>query len=125
MVNGLSNKDISEKYNISKYIVSRISLGKTYKHVYVEGFNPSRKDSVIGSKNPMSKLTEEDVIRIKKMIIEGCKNKDIAERFNVKPNLISRIRNGKRWSHIHVDTKEGDSSVKVETMVRARECQRY
>ena len=117
MVNGLSDKDISEKYNISKYVVSKISLGKTYRYVHVEGFNPSRKDSITGSKNPMSKLTEEDVIEIRNMIIEGYKNKDIANKFNVKPNLISRIRNGKRWSHVHVDMKEGDSSVKMEISV--------
>lgn len=110
MVNGLSNKEISIKYNISKYVISRISLGKTYTGVYVEGFYPTKKDN-LGENNSSSKLTEEDVIRIKAMIRDGLSNHYISSLFNVKPNTISRIRNGKRWSHITIDSKEGDASV--------------
>lgn len=55
-----------------------------------------------GSRNGMSKLIEEEVVSIKKMIISGYSNKDISEKYMVSPKCISDIRLNKRWSHLNV-----------------------
>ena len=53
-----------------------------------------------GENQPNSKLTDDDIIEIKKMIYEGFKICDIAELFGVKPNTITQIKTGIRWTHI-------------------------
>lgn len=52
-----------------------------------------------GEKNARSKLTEQDVIEIRHLSTQGVRHDEIAQKFNVKANTISRIANGKRWKH--------------------------
>lgn len=44
-----------------------------------------------------SKLTEQQVLEIKQLISEGVTNKEIAQKFNVHRETISRIKNNKTW----------------------------
>lgn len=53
-----------------------------------------------GSKNNFSKLNELQVLRIKKMLTEGCRPKIIAKTFSVSPYTIYDIRSGKTWKHV-------------------------
>lgn len=55
-----------------------------------------------GAKNGNARLTAGDVINIKKMIAEGIKLKDIAEKYKVSQTLISNIKNGSRWGSLEV-----------------------
>jgi hypothetical protein len=58
----------------------------------------------IGAKNGMSKLSNKDVIYIKKSLLNpyfGINN-DLAKKFNVSPSSISEIRNGKTWKSINL-----------------------
>lgn len=57
-------------------------------------WSPSRGEAV-GS----SKLTEEDVDQIRRLIISGERYSAIAAIFNVKIMCISDIKTGKSWSH--------------------------
>ena len=51
-----------------------------------------------GSLNPNSKLTEENILEIRKFI--GTKsNKDIAKMFNITDAHMSSIYKGKAWKH--------------------------
>ena len=50
-----------------------------------------------GESHPQSKLTEDDVRKIRK---EKGMVKDIAEKYGVSGPMISYIRNGKNWSHV-------------------------
>lgn len=54
----------------------------------------------IGSKHRMSKLIEDEVIQIKKLISSGGKNYIIAKQFNVSQQTICDIRKGRLWNHI-------------------------
>jgi hypothetical protein len=56
--------------------------------------------STIGERNPMAKLTEKDVQKIKAEIHYGLDDLDIAVAFNVSRQTINNIRNGKVWSHV-------------------------
>lgn len=52
-------------------------------------------------KHPLTKLSKEDVLKIKDMIIEGrLEDKEMAEIFNVSRTVITRICNGTRWGNI-------------------------
>jgi hypothetical protein len=52
-------------------------------------------------KHPKTKLTEKDVIKIKKILLEGnLKDQEIANKFGVNRTVITRISNGKRWATI-------------------------
>lgn len=102
MENKITLTEIAKMYGVNKTTISRIAKGETYKNVVVKGFEPQKRNSN-GSKNGMAKLTEKQIVEIKKLIKEGKTNVEIARIFNVKPNAISRIRTGKRWSHINIE----------------------
>lgn len=54
-----------------------------------------------GENHPMSRLTEEDVINIRKLYQEGnIKQKDIAKMYNITQVMVSRIHRRIAWSHI-------------------------
>ena len=54
-----------------------------------------------GSKHHQSKLTEEDISEIRRLLNEGnLLQKEIAEMFGVHVDTISSIKLGKTWSHI-------------------------
>ena len=56
--------------------------------------------STIGERNPMAKLKEEDVQKIKAEIDYGLSNSDIAINYSVSRQTINNIRNGKAWNHV-------------------------
>jgi hypothetical protein len=53
-----------------------------------------------GSLNGNSRLTEADVVSIRKMISGGEFNTTIARRFGVTHSMISAIRRNKAWTHV-------------------------
>lgn len=54
----------------------------------------------VGSKNPISKLNESQVILIKQMLSKGYKGNYIAKEFSITKQVISGIKNGKSWKHV-------------------------
>lgn len=56
-----------------------------------------------GENHGCAKLTNEDVIEIKKLLMDGESQRAIANTFNVSRNTITFIQKGKTWTHIHVD----------------------
>lgn len=61
-----------------------------------------RNRPIIGSSNGNSKLKNADIVEIKHMISSKVKLVEIAKKFNVTPENIAEIRNGKTWGHINV-----------------------
>ena len=55
---------------------------------------------LMGSDKGTSKLNEDTVFVIKKMILLGFTNKKLAEIFNVSTAPISYIRNNQAWTHV-------------------------
>lgn len=59
------------------------------------------------SKNAAKKLTKNDVIEIKTLLLNSTlTQKEIALRFNVDPSHISDIKRGKRWPEIVIDVSK-------------------
>jgi hypothetical protein len=59
-----------------------------------------------GEKNPMAKLTENDVLDIQIALEEGEKQLTLALRYGVSTRHISRIKHGQRWRHLAEDAPE-------------------
>lgn len=53
-----------------------------------------------GEKHYNSKLTNKDILEIRKLLKEGVYQKDVAKRFKVCRDTITNISIGKSWSHI-------------------------
>lgn len=53
-----------------------------------------------GEASPMSKLTEADVLQIRALAESGVSQRDIASRFGVQRQAVSKIVNRHRWRHI-------------------------
>ena len=53
-----------------------------------------------GESNGMSKLTKDDILKIRNLLDEGIKGKDISKMFNIAQSTVSLIKNNKLWSHI-------------------------
>ena len=59
-----------------------------------------------GSKHPVSKLKEKDVLLIRRLSLKGIKQNKLSKRFNTCKSTISLIVNYKRWKWL----KEGEMS---------------
>jgi hypothetical protein len=53
--------------------------------------------TAVGEANGQAKLTEQDVVNIR---ASDHSHSILAEQYGVRPNTISRVRSGKRWSHV-------------------------
>lgn len=111
---GYDTNEIKNLYNISSNKVTHSAISrqrlkfKSYfnldvKTVKTNTLSYKRKD-VQGSSNKWSKLSDKDVIFIKKLIKLGLPNTLIVEKINHKVNrgTINRIRTNKLWTHIIV-----------------------
>lgn len=65
------------------------------KHAYTIGLK-----SNTGSNNNFSKLSEKDVLEIRKIYQKGTTQQKIADKFNIARNTVSMIVNRKCWTHI-------------------------
>lgn len=54
----------------------------------------------IGEDNHYAKLTEVDVLEIRRLLAAGALGKDLAAQFDVDTTTISSIRNADSWKHI-------------------------
>lgn len=73
-----------------------VTPSQNTKHAYATGLMPSQQ----GEHNPGAKLTESDVIEIKRRLVNGELQKDIARLFGVTPTNITMINTGRTWSHV-------------------------
>lgn len=54
-----------------------------------------------GEKHPRAKLTENQVLKIKKLLSKGIKQGILAEKFNISRQTISNINVGNGWRHLN------------------------
>lgn len=68
------------------------------KHAFAHGLNSKK-----GIKNPACKLTEEQVIEIANMLIEGVTCAEIAKIYGISNVTVSTIRTKKHWGYLLKD----------------------
>lgn len=90
--------DISKKYGVpNTTIVRRHKQGLRGEDLICK---KNRNVLRVGSQAPSSKLSENDVSDIKRLILQGVRNVDLAKMFSISATVISQIRNGKLWPHV-------------------------
>jgi len=99
LVKGMSYKDIAEIFNVKYNTVTSIARNESWKDVYVEGWEEYIRRDI----RKKYKLTEEDVIEIKKMLMAGIKHSIIAEKFQVNKCVIKEISRDKNWKNVKVE----------------------
>lgn len=62
--------------------------------------NKSNKNPARGERASGSKLTENDVREIRRLLSDGVTTVALGQQFSVNPSAISRISTGKTWSHL-------------------------
>ncbi|MBA9027593.1 helix-turn-helix domain-containing protein [Peribacillus huizhouensis] len=88
----LTHEQIAKNFNVASSTITNISLGTTWKHIEVAGFNAGKQDN---------KLSEESIQIIKELLKEGEMTlQKIADQFNVTKQAIHRIKTGKIYSHV-------------------------
>jgi hypothetical protein len=61
-----------------------------------------------GERNPNAKITEQDVIAIRKSTLS---DKELSKIYGLNYRICGHIRTGKAWKHIPISTKEGTANV--------------
>ncbi|MED4676797.1 GIY-YIG nuclease family protein [Bacillus nitratireducens] len=110
LMNKLSMDSIAKEFNVSKSPIYDIATNKSWIHVKVEGWSEYQaerskgriKDNK-GSNNGMAKLSKEKVMEIKKMLVQGDKQRDIAQSFSLPISTVGSIAQGNTWDYIYVD----------------------
>ncbi|GAB4042574.1 GIY-YIG nuclease family protein [Spirosoma litoris] len=121
---GESPRVIAEYFDYSEATVFRIGRNETYSHIQLsnqdfEFFNQSiprsfldeakervrirahfNKSNAQRETNKFSALSEQDVILIKELLNDNLSIKEIAQRFNVFQETISKIRKGQLWAFV-------------------------
>lgn len=78
-------------------------------HLYLGTAKDNQQDRIKhntsnrGSRCGTARLTEKQVIQIKKLILQKVKLIDIAVQFNVSESTIKHIKQNRNWAHITVD----------------------
>ena len=55
---------------------------------------------VKGSNHPKARVSEVDVLSMRRLRAQGWRVRDIAERFGTTPNAVSHACRGKTWKHV-------------------------
>lgn len=72
----------------------------THSENTLHSFKNGLQKKIFGDNNYITKIKNQDVLKIRELIVEGKNNKEIAKIYNVNPCQISRIRTGKRRTHL-------------------------
>jgi hypothetical protein len=71
-------------------------------------YERGRSYSRIGESNSCARLTEKQVIEIKRALMAGVHGVTLAEEYGVTSSQINRIKKGKVWASVVVDDKENE-----------------
>jgi len=91
----INHKD-GNKLNNSLENLEWCTMSENRQHAYNTGLQNPTSGEIHG----MCKLTENQVIDIRKRINNGEMNNEISKIYNVSHTLISKIKNRNRWKHL-------------------------
>lgn len=95
---GMSQPEIASIYNISHVTINAIHQNKIWKDIPRP--LPYRKETPRGERIGNAKLGESEVREIRQLLADGMRPTRIAKRYGVSVPNITKIRDGKSWTHI-------------------------
>lgn len=104
---GERGSSLAKEFGVKAMCISQIRTGRTWRHTATESQIEAAKSSSSygskGSSHHQSKLNENSVAEIIRMLFDKIPQKTIAERFGCNTATISLINMGKQWSHVLVE----------------------
>jgi hypothetical protein len=73
-----------------------VNRSENMKHAVKIGLLPVTR----GSERTQAKMTEQDVLMIRKMMKEGVPRKDICKKLNISVHMYKDVQRGKTWRHV-------------------------
>lgn len=103
----ISQSDCASELNLNNCMVGKVLLSqcnssKGFTFIYKDEYSEDLLAEKLSNTTTHGRLTEKEVIEIKRMLLDGVKQKNIAEIFGVKPYAITDIKRGKAWSHVAI-----------------------
>lgn len=95
---GMVIKDIAENFDISTQNVWRIKTKKIWAHV--PDYQPEGDMEEKIRPHGNAKLTPHDIYLINALIDEGLSASEIAEKFEIQPRQVYRIKAGECWKQM-------------------------
>lgn len=96
---GKPHPEIAAEFKVARITITNISTGATWKHLKPDWFE-YHEGRAVGSSSVKSKLTDEDVLAIRKLDVEGVSSSRLAEQYQVSFSQIRRIVKRERWKHL-------------------------
>jgi len=96
MANGMSDKDIAATFSVSISSICNIGKGDSWSHVPCEDGTPY----IPRVRQVHVRLSEVDVIEIRRLIASGQMKSRIARKFGVHVSTVNNIHSNKSWKHI-------------------------
>lgn len=81
-------------------------VGKNNPRYRVKVSEETKMKTSLSNRGINNILTEDDVVKIKELIIEGISQKKISEMFNVNHSTINKIATFKNWKYLREDLNE-------------------
>lgn len=98
--NILTYKQISQKYSIVLSMVNKIAKGKAWCHILGEETVNRSHLFEKGKDNSQAKLTDEQVIEIRKRLTNGESRAALMKEFDVSKTLVQMIATREAWNHL-------------------------
>lgn len=93
---GRKTKEMADKFGVSYFMIGAIAKGDFWKHVG----GPLTVLKLAGSRIGQSKLTESQVVEIRRLVANGLSKSAAARRFGVSKATIIRAVRFESWKHI-------------------------
>jgi len=103
LLNGHTRKEIANKFGVNEAVVGFISENKNWKHVPWPKIRHKKVNKHAGERNGRALLTEDQVVEIKKQLLDNKRLKDIAVSFGVGDHVIRFIKKGLTWKHVEIN----------------------
>lgn len=99
MIGAQINHIDGEKSNNSPRNLETCTPAENARHAFKLGLKKAKR----GEDSSSSKVTEADVVQMRKLRTDGATLKSIGEKFGLSIQQVSRIVRGERWSHVKKD----------------------
>jgi hypothetical protein len=104
---GAVQRRIAEKYGVDRNTVYWIVCRRSWKHLPETKLIPQKREdgmnerhTLKGALHPGAKLTEQDVLKIRKMHASGVMQRVIAEKYGIAQGNVWRIVYRHSWKHL-------------------------